>query len=79
MTVLTAESSQPHLPADGLVEVRGPDGRLLGCYKLAAPTAFELELGFSLKEFNRPLDDPNTVWYTAEEFAVRIRELRCSR
>ena len=62
--------------ADEPVEVRAPDGRLLGTFtpakRLPEPDISEEEL--------RRLEDPNSgKWYTAAEVEAKLRELRCSQ
>ena len=78
MTVLTVDGTHPAPGPGTLVEFRSPDGAVLGRYKLTDPDPLEREMDISLEEFHRRLDDPNTVWYTADELAAKLRELRCS-
>jgi len=59
------------------VEVRGPDGQLLGRFDPAPRPGMSFpELGITDEEFRSELDDPNTTWVTAEEVNARLRELR---
>ncbi len=54
------------------VEVRGPDGRLLGTFLPRYPG----EPDISEEEMQR-LEDPTTgKWYTGEEVEAKLRELR---
>lgn len=57
------------------VEIRAPDGRILGTF---TPVRRPPEPDISEEEMQR-LEDPNTgKWYTAVEVAAKLRELRCS-
>ncbi len=61
----------------GPVEVRAPDGRVLGTFTPAParPTVPDI----SEEELQR-LEDPTTgKWYTAAEVEAKLRELRNSR
>ncbi|WP_020471838.1 hypothetical protein [Zavarzinella formosa] len=57
----------------GPVEVRSPDGRVLGMF-----TPQSAEPVVSPEEIERLLADPKTRWHTVEEVQARLRELRCS-
>jgi len=59
------------------VEVRGPDGRLLGRFTPAPRPGMSFpELGVTDAELDREIADPNTQWVTAEVVNARMRELR---
>lgn len=59
------------------VEVRGPDGRLLGRFTPAPrPGMMFPELGVSDEELDRLENDPNAKWYTPDEVSARLRSLR---
>ena len=62
--------------ADEPVEIRTPDGRLLGTFTPArTPSAPDI----SEEELQR-LEDPTTGrWYTVAEVEAKMRELRCSQ
>lgn len=79
MTILTTDDMHPGPAANGLVEVRRSDGKVLGHYRLTPPDPLELEADASLEELDRERADPDTVWYTAEQVAAKMREWRCSR
>jgi hypothetical protein len=58
------------------VEIRAPDGRVLGTF---TPVNRPPEPNVSEEELQR-LEDPNSgKWYTAAEVEAKLRELRCSR
>ena len=58
------------------VEIRGPDGQLLGRFTPAPrPGMMFPELGITDEEMNRRLNDPDG-WVSAEEVNARLRELR---
>jgi hypothetical protein len=62
--------------ADAPVEVRAPDGRVLGLF---TPLTRGPEPNLSEEEL-RQLEDPATgKWSTAAEVEAKLRELRCSR
>lgn len=59
------------------VEVRGPDGVLLGWLTPAPRPGMSFpELGVTDEELDREIADPNTQWVTAEQVNARMRELR---
>ena len=59
------------------VEVRGPDGQLLGRFTPAPrPGRMFPEFGVTDEEMTRELNDPDAKWVTAEEVNARLRELR---
>jgi len=59
------------------VEVRGPDGQLLGRFTPAPRPGMSFpELGITDDEMDRKLNDPDATWVTAEEVNARLRELR---
>ena len=61
--------------ASAPVEVRTPDGRVLGTF---TPAVRPPEPDISEEELRR-LEDPTTGrWYTAAEVEAKLRELRCS-
>ena len=54
------------------VEVRAPDGRLLGTFLPRHPSEPDIS-----EEEMRRLEDPTTgKWYTAAEIEAKLRELR---
>jgi hypothetical protein len=58
------------------VEVRGPDGQLLGRFTPAPrPGMMFPEFGVTDEEMDRRLNDPDG-WVSAEEVNARLRELR---
>ncbi len=58
------------------VEVRTPDGRVLGTFTPAPARGPEPNIS---EEEMRRLEDPTTgKWYTAAEVEAKLRELRCS-
>ena len=60
-----------------LVEVFGPDGRLLGRFTPAPrPGMMFPEFGMTDEEIERHDNDPNARWVTADEVAARLRSLR---
>ena len=59
------------------VEVRGPDGQLLGRFHPAPRPGMSCpEFGMTDEELLRELNDPDATWVTAEEVNARMRELR---
>ncbi len=59
------------------LEVRGPDGQLLGRFHPAPRPGMSFpELGITDDELDREIADPNTQWVTAEVVNARMRELR---
>ncbi|HKA05961.1 MAG TPA: hypothetical protein VKD71_01805 [Gemmataceae bacterium] len=59
------------------VELRAPDGRVLGQFVPVEPSkkmSFP-EFGMTDEELDRIENDPNQKWYTAEEVMARLREL----
>ncbi len=59
------------------VEVRGPDGQLLGRFTPAPRPGMSFpELGITDDEMDRELNDPDATWVTAEQVNARLRELR---
>ena len=59
------------------VEVRGPDGQLLGRFTPAPrPGMMFPELGITDDEMDRRLNDPNAKWMTGEEVVARLRSLQ---
>jgi hypothetical protein len=65
--------------AEGPVEICSRDGRRLGFFTPAKPAQHRPEPRISEQEAQRRLSDPNGRWYTADEVAARMRELRCSQ
>lgn len=58
------------------VEIRTPDGRLLGTFNpVPRPGMMFPELGKTDEELDRIENDPNARWYTADEALAHIREL----
>lgn len=60
--------------AAGPVEVRSPDGRLIGTFTPRPP-----EPTISEEELRRREEDRSARHYTAAEVEARLRELRCSQ
>jgi hypothetical protein len=59
------------------VEVRGPDGQLLGRFTPAPrPGMMFPELGITDEEMDNRLNDPNAKWVTGDEVIARLRSLR---
>ena len=59
------------------VEIRGPDGQLLGRFTPAPrPGMMFPELGITDEEMDRRLNDPDAKWVTGEEVMARLRSLR---
>ena len=59
------------------VEIRGPDGQLLGLFNPAPrPGMMFPEFGVTDEEMNRRLNDPDAKWVTGEEVMARLRSLR---
>jgi hypothetical protein len=59
------------------VELRAPDGRVLGQFVPVEPSkrmSFP-EFGMTDEELERLDNDPNQKWYTADEVMARLREL----
>jgi hypothetical protein len=65
--------------ADGPVEICTRDGRRLGFFSPAKPAQHRLEPRISLEEGERRLNDPNGEWFTADQVAARMRDVRCGR
>jgi hypothetical protein len=60
------------------IELKSPDGRVLGQFVPAAPSksiSFP-ELGITDEEFERRVNDRAVRWYTPEEVMARLRSLR---
>ncbi len=60
------------------VELRAPDGRILGQFIPVEPSkkmSFP-EFGMTDEELLRRENDPNIKWYTADEVMARLRQLR---
>ncbi len=58
------------------LEVRGPDGQLLGYFNPAPRPGMEFpELGMSLADMERRRTDPKAVWVTGEQVMARLRSL----
>jgi propanediol dehydratase small subunit len=58
------------------VEVRGPDGRVLGTF---TPAVRPPEPNISEEELRRREEDTTSKTYTAAEVEAKLRELRCTR
>jgi hypothetical protein len=56
------------------VQLRGPDGKVMGVYLPIIPGMSIPESGMTDDELRRLLDDPNG-WVTADEVHARLREL----
>lgn len=57
--------------ATGPIELRTPDGHLLGLFM---PQAKAPEPNISDEEALRRISDPNTTFYTADEVNAKMRE-----
>ena len=57
------------------VELRSPDGKLVGRFVPSIPGMRFPELGITDEEMDRLLNDPDG-WVTAEEVNAKLRELR---
>jgi hypothetical protein len=58
------------------LELRGPDGQLLGRYIPAPrPGMMFPEFGMTDEELERLENAPNAKWYTPEEVMARLRSL----
>ena len=62
---------------NGPEELRSADGRLLGRFipNPAAKMTYP-EFGMTDEELKSQVNNPNAVWYTAEEVSGRLRQLR---
>lgn len=60
---------------DEPVEVRAPDGRVLGTFTPVPPP----EPDIPEDELRRREDATTGKWYTAADVEAKLRELRCSR
>ena len=59
------------------LELRGPDGQLLGRYTPAPrPGVTFPELGLTDEELDRLENHPNAKWYTTDEVIARLHSLR---
>jgi hypothetical protein len=59
------------------IELRGPDGQLLGRFTPAPrPGMMFPELGITGEEMDRRLNDPDARWATGEEVMARLRSLQ---
>lgn len=59
------------------IELRGPDGQLLGRFTPAPrPGMMFPEFGRSDEEIDQILNDPNTRWVSGEEVEARLRSLK---
>ena len=59
------------------VEVRGPDGQLLGRFDPAPRPGMSCpEFGMTDEELLREANDPDATWVTAEVVNAQLRELR---
>jgi hypothetical protein len=59
------------------LELRSPDGQLLGCFTPAPRPGMSFpELGVTDEELERRINDPNAKWVTGEEVMARLRSLR---
>lgn len=59
------------------VELRGPDGQLLGRYTPAPRPGLTFpELGMTDEELDRLENNPNAKWHTADEVMARLRSLQ---
>lgn len=62
------------------LEIRGPDGQLLGRFTPAPrPGMMFPELGITDEEMDRLRNDPNAKWVTGDEVLARLRSLRDSQ
>lgn len=59
------------------LEVRSPDGQLVGLFTPAPRPGMSFpEFGVTDEEMFRRLNDPNAKWVTGEEVMGRLRSLR---
>ena len=60
------------------IEVKAPDGRVLGQFVPVEPSKKMTypEFGMTDEELERRMNDPNVRWYTADEVMARVRQLR---
>ena len=59
------------------VEVRSPDGLLLGYFTPAPRPGMSFpELGVTDEEMDRLIADPNSVWVSGEQVMARLNSLR---
>jgi len=59
------------------LEIRSPDGQLLGRFTPAPRPGMSFpELGITDEEMERRINDPNAKWVTGEEVMARLRSLR---
>ena len=62
------------------VEVRGPDGTLLGRFTPAPRPGMHFpEFGMTDEEIERIDNDPDAKWVTAAEVEARLRQLKDAR
>jgi hypothetical protein len=73
---ITGELADEFGRADEPVEVRAPDGRVLGTFTPAKPLP---EPDISEEELQRIENDTTGKWYTAAEVEAKLRALRCSQ
>lgn len=78
VTIHDAEAVAALASTTGIeVEIRGPDGQLLGRFTPAPRPGMSFpELGITDEEMDRRLNDPNAKWVTGEEVMARLRSLR---
>ncbi len=72
---ITSELAEEFGKADAPVEVRTPDGRVLGTF---TPARHLPEPDISEEELQRIENDTTGKWNTATEVEAKLRELRCS-
>jgi hypothetical protein len=80
MAILLADGAWAH-KLDQLnepVEICTPDGRRLGFFTPSKPMTYQLQPRISEEELERRFTDHNGKWFTAEEVANKLEELRCS-
>lgn len=58
------------------VELRSPDGKLVGRFVPSIPGMRFPELGITDEEMDRRLNDPDAKWVTGDEVMARLRSLR---
>lgn len=73
---LDADAAAALYAMKGQIELRGPDGTLLGRFMPAPRPGMSFpELGLTDAELEARRTDPNAKWYTPEEVMARLREL----
>ena len=77
MTSRDLETATALAGTAGSVEVRWPDGRILGQFMPAPRPGMRFpELGITDEEMDRRLNDPDAKWVTGDEVMARLHSLR---